>query len=92
MFDKNSIASLSKSGATTTSVNSLEISLAVSFDNDLLKATIPPNALIGSHKKLFYKLLIVFLFKDTPHGFPCFKITHDGIINCSANSIAISRS
>ena len=44
-------ASSSKSGATTTSVNNLSISLAVDFDKDWLKATTPPNALIGSHKK-----------------------------------------
>ena len=38
-------------------------------------ATIPPNALIGSHIKAFPKDFIWFFSIETPHGFECLTIT-----------------
>ena len=35
----------------------------------------PPNALIGSQENASLKLVSLFLFIETPHGFVCFMIT-----------------
>ena len=75
MFFKISKASSSNDGATT---HSKKISLrliAVLVSTIELKATIPPNALTGSHSRAFKNAWDAELLIEAPQGLLCFKIT-----------------
>ena len=58
-----------------TSKNFLFNSVANFFVSTELIATIPPNALVGSHANAFLNDFIWFFSIETPQGLECFTIT-----------------
>ena len=64
-----------------TSKNVLEISSAIFLFILKLHATIPPNALTGSHDRAFLNDLSGEVSIDTPDGFACLIITVPVLFN-----------
>jgi hypothetical protein len=79
-------ASLVKEGAIITSKNKDFICFAKSRVNSLFKATIPPNALIGSVCSAFSHAKFIFAFSATPQGLACLIIAIAGWLNSQINS------
>ena len=79
-------------GATITSKNIFDISIAKLSLIILLTATTPPKELVGSVLKALAQAWLIEPASETPHGLACLTITTAGLLNSHTRSNAASAS